>query len=199
VIAFLLIGGIGFVMLVLTWFLGELFDLGHGLADFVGGHLGDVSIGDHHLDVGHGSGDAHGPSPLSSRVIFTFMTAFGGGGAIATMYGLATLPGVGVAVGSGLLLGGAVYALSVAMFRQQSSSGFDLGSLVGRSARVVVSIPAHGAGQVTVGAGGGTSTLLARTADGSAVPLDHVVRVSEVQGDLLIVEPLPAKPAGTTS
>ena len=191
-IAFLLIGGIGFFMLVLTWFLGELFDLGHNLADVVvPDAVGDLSAG---LGT-HGAGAEHGPSPLSSRVIFTFMTAFGGGGAIASLYGLSTIASVGAGLAAGLVIGGAIYALSVAMFRQQSSSGFDLGSLIGRPGRVVVAIPAQGTGQVAIEAGGGTSTLLARAGDGSAVPQDRSVRVVRVEGNVLVVETLPASVA----
>jgi membrane protein implicated in regulation of membrane protease activity len=194
-VAFLLIGGIGFFMLVLTWFLGELFDLGHNVAGFFGDHLGDVTVGDHHVEIGHHGTDlGPAPSALSSRVIFAFMTAFGGAGAVASSYGLSALPSVAVALGAGLLLGGIVYAFSLAIYRQQATSGFDLGSLVGRSARVVVSIPSGGTGQISVGAGGGTSTMLARSHDGSAVPPDRVVRVIEVQGDLLIVEAEPGAP-----
>lgn len=185
-IAFLLIGGIGFFLLVLTWFLGELFDLGHGIADFFGDHLGDMAGGDHHVGS---AGAEHGPSPLSSRVIFAFMTAFGAGGASASLYHLPTLASVGVAFGAGLVLGGLVYALSVVIHGQQSSSGFELASLVGRSGRVVVSIPRDGTGQVLVGVGGGTNSLLARSRDGSPVPVDGAVRVVEVRGDLLLVEP----------
>ena len=106
------------------------------------------------------------PSPLSSRVIFAFMTAFGGGGAAASVYGLSTLPSVGIGLGSGLVIGGLVYGLTLAVFRQQATSGFEVASLVGKSGRVVITIPAGGTGQVSVAAGGGSSTLLASARDG---------------------------------
>ena len=154
-VAFLLIGGIGFFMLVLTWILGELFDLGHGLAGFFGEHVGDVSVEGHHLELGHHveGGGMPAPSPLSSRVIFAFMTAFGGGGAAASVYGLSTLPSVGIGLGSGLVIGGLVYGLTLAVFRQQATSGFEVASLVGKSGRVVIAIPAGGTGQVSVADG----------------------------------------------
>src|SRR2546422_11283102 len=94
-------------MLVLTWILGELFDLGHGLAGFFGEHVGDVSVEGHHLELGHHveGGGMPSPSPLSSRVIFAFMTAFGGGGAAASGYGLSTLPSVAGRLGPGVAVG----------------------------------------------------------------------------------------------
>jgi len=189
-VAFLLIGGIGFFMLVLTWILGELFDLGHGLAGFFGEHVGDVSVEGHHLELGHHveGGGMPTPSPLSSRVIFAFMTAFGGGGAVASVYGLSTLPSVGIGLGSGLVIGGLVYALTLAVFRQQATSGFEVASLVGKPGRVVIAIPAGGTGQVSVAAGGGSSTLLASARDGDAVPEGSTVRVVQVQGDRLVIE-----------
>ena len=189
-VAFLLIGGIGFFMLVLTWILGELFDLGHGLAGFFGEHVGDVSVEGHHLELGHHveGGGMPSPSPLSSRVIFAFMTAFGGGGAAASVYGLSTLPSVGIGLGSGLVIGGLVYALTLAVFRQQATSGFEVASLVGKSGRVVITIPAGGTGQVSVAAGGGSSTLIASARDGDAVPEGSTVRVVQVQGDRLVIE-----------
>lgn len=176
--AFLLIGSVGFIMLVLTWFIGELFDLGHDLTGFFGGdHAGDVS-----------DGPDGGPSPFSSRVIFTFMTAFGGGGAVASMYGLPVIACVGVGTLLGVVMGGATYAFARILYGQQASSGFDVGSLVGQPARVTVAIAPGKSGQVVVSAGGGSSTLLARTRDGVALPEGEMVRVVQVQGDVLYVE-----------
>ena len=58
--AFLVIFGVGLALLAVTFILGEIFDFGD------------------HGDLGAD------PSPLSSRVIFVFATAFGGCGFIGT-------------------------------------------------------------------------------------------------------------------
>jgi len=198
VIAFLVIGGIGFFMLVLTWFLGELFDFGHDVAGWFGDHLGEINVDGHHLELGGADGatDA-GPSPLSSRVIFAFMTAFGGGGAIASLYHLPMVGSVLVALAAGLAIGGATFGVARLLFQQQASSTVQASSLVGRSGRVEIGIPDQGAGQVAVAAGGGTSTLLARSRTGRAIPAGASVRIAEVQGNLLIVEAeAPEHPAG---
>jgi len=177
VVAFLFIGGIGFLMLALTWLMGELFDLGHEVASFFGDHEGGLDSE---------AADA-GPSPFSSRVIFTFMTAFGGGGAAATMYGLSTPRAVGVALAAGVLMGAATWAFARLVFRQQATSGLEMSALVGRTGRVAVGIPAGGVGQVSVSAAGGSSTFLARAANGEAITAGGTVSIAKVEGDVLLV------------
>lgn len=190
--AFLLIGGIGFFLLVITWFMGELFDLGHEVADFFGDHLGSLEVDGHHVELGHGTdaGEA-GPSPFSSRIIFAFMTAFGGGGAIATIYGLSVPVSALIGVAAGVVIGGATWVVARILWQQQGSSGFEMASLVGQTGRVAVAIPAGGTGQVTVSAGGGSSTLLARARGGAAVAPGSLVRIVGIEGDLLLVDRTP--------
>lgn len=198
-IAFLIIGGIGFVMLVATWFVGEIFDIGHDVAGWFGDHLGDINVDGHHVEIGHGgAGGDVGPSPFSSRVIFSFMTAFGGGGAIASLYHLPMGISVLVAIGSGLAIGAATWGFANLLFQQQASSTLQSETLVGRDGRVEISIPAGGSGQVAVAAGGGTNTWVARSRAGQAVPAGTAVRVVEAQGNLLVVEPVMSpSPAGS--
>jgi membrane protein implicated in regulation of membrane protease activity len=188
-IAFLVIGGIGFALLVITWVAGELFDFGSDVAGWFGLDGGaDVSDGDF--------GD--GPSPLSSRVLFTFLTAFGGGGAIATIYGLSTMPASLVGVVSGVVLGGLTWAVARGLWRQQSTSTLEMSSLVGRRARVAVAIPAAGPGQVTVHGGSGSSTFLALSRDGAVIPHTAEVEIIALEGDTLIVRAVSSdsRPAG---
>ncbi len=188
-IAFLVIGAVGFLMLVVTWFLGELFDFGHDVAGWFGDHLGEINVDGHHVELGGGNeagGDA--PSPLSSRVVFTFMTAFGGGGAIASLYQLPMALSVLAALGAGLVLGGVTFGIANLLYRQQASSTVRAEALVGRVGRVEIAIPAGGTGQVTVAAGGGASTLLARSRGGETIASGAPVRIAEVQGNLLVVE-----------
>jgi membrane protein implicated in regulation of membrane protease activity len=188
-LVYLVIGGIGFLLLVITWFVGELFDVGHDVAGFFGDHLSSFDVDGHHVEVGHhGDVGEAGPSPFSSRVIFTFMTAFGGGGSIASLYGLSVIPSAMVAIGSGLVLGSATYAMARVIWRQSSSSAVEVSQLVGRTARVVVRISGAEAGQVTLAAGGGTTTLLARSRTGETIAEGSQVKIHEVEGDVLVVE-----------
>lgn len=188
--AFLVVGGIGFFMLVLTWFIGELFDVGHDVAGFFGDHVPSLDVGQTHIDLGgHPDTTDVGPSPFSSRVIFAFMTAFGAGGAIGSLMGLGTLVNCAIGLGSGAILGGATFGIARLMWKQGGTSGVEVANIKGRSGRVTIGIPAGGAGQVSVLAGGGSMTLIARTRDGSALSEGTAVRIVDVQGDLLLVEP----------
>lgn len=184
-IAFLVIGGIGFVMLVATWVVGEIFDLGHDVAGWFGDHGGDFNVD----EIG-GAGGEVGPSPFSSRVIFAFLTAFGGGGAIASLYHLSMGPSLLVAIGSGLAIGAATWGVANLLFQQAASSTIQSDTLVGREGRVEVTIPAGGAGQVAVSAGGGSNTWVARNRSGQGIAAGSAVRVVEAQGNLLVVEPV---------
>ena len=198
-IAFLIIGGIGFVMLVATWFMGEIFDIGHDIAGWFGDHLGEINVDGHHVELGHGgAGGDVGPSPFSSRVIFSFMTAFGGGGAIASLYHLPMGFSILIAIGSGVALGAATWGFANLLFQQQASSTVQSETLVGREGRVEIGIPAGGAGQVAVSAGGGSNTWVARSRGGESLAAGSAVRVVEAQGNLLVVEPVKnASPAGS--
>jgi membrane protein implicated in regulation of membrane protease activity len=178
-IAFLVIGGIGFALLVITWVAGELFDFGQDVAGWFGGGGGDAGGFEGDLDGG--------PSVFSSRVIFTFLTAFGGGGAIATIYGLSAVPASAIGVVSGVLLGGLTWAVARGLWRQQATSTLEMSSLVGRRARVAVAIPAGGPGQITVNVGSGSSTFLALSRDGGAIAHTAEVEIVALEGDTLIV------------
>lgn len=178
---FLIIGGIGFSLLVFTWIVGEMFDLGHDLAGIFGHEAGDAGLNlDGHIDAG--------PSPFSSRVIFTFLTAFGGGGAIATTYGQSTGVSVLFGLAAGLAMGTATWLFARMLWRQQSSSTLEVASLVGKRGRVVVGMDTATTGQVTLLVGGGTSTFLARSR-GGAIPAGDNVEVFSTDGDTLIVHP----------
>ena len=83
---FAAIGLIGFLFLLLSLVIGELFD--------------------HGADLGHGGFEHGGPGFLSSRVLSVLVTAFGGTGAIATQMGAGTMVSsiIGAVVGLTLIL-----------------------------------------------------------------------------------------------
>ncbi|HEX7879809.1 MAG TPA: NfeD family protein [Candidatus Eisenbacteria bacterium] len=178
-VGFLVIGGVGFTLLVFTWVVGEMFDLGHDLATFVGHEIGtaNIEMGGHEMA---------GPSPFSSRVVFTFLTAFGGGGAVAAACGQPMWASILYGKGAGLTVAASTWLLARLLWRRQSSSTLEVSSLVGCRGRVVVGVGVGALGQVTLLVGGGSSTFLARSA-GDAIPAGDSVLVVASEGDTLIV------------
>jgi membrane protein implicated in regulation of membrane protease activity len=164
---FLVIASVGFAFLMISLVFGEVFD-----------HF-DTSL-DH--DLSHG-----GPGFFSSRVLGVFITAFGGFGAIGTHYGLGPMPASALGFGSGLIFGGAVYVFARFLYGQQASSEVLSTDLVGQSARVVVTIPSGGVGQVRCRVGEELIDKVARARDGSSIPEHTTVRVEEVLGEVVIV------------
>jgi membrane protein implicated in regulation of membrane protease activity len=164
---FLGIAAVGFLFMMVSLLFGEVFE------HFDGGL-------DHDLDHG-------GPGFFSSRVIGVFVTAFGGFGAIATHYGLGALPASLVGLGSGVIFGGAVYLFARFLYGQQASSELRSQDLVGQAARVVVTIPEGGVGQIRCRLGEELVYKVARAGDNSAIPENSVVTVQEVLGEVVIV------------
>ena len=128
---FLAISAVGFVFLVVSFVFGEVFD-----------RFGFDHDTDHDVDGGGG------PTFFSPRVLSVFITAFGGAGAIATYYGLSTLPASGVGLFSGGAFGAMIYAFARFLFGQQATTEVKTGDFVGQTARVIISIPKDGVGQV---------------------------------------------------
>jgi membrane protein implicated in regulation of membrane protease activity len=166
---FLTITTIGFLFLVVSLLFGELFD-----------HFGDGGF-DHDFDHG-------GPGFFSTRVISVFIMAFGGFGAIASQYGLSPLPASGIGFAGGFIFGSIIYGFLHFLYSQQSTSEVSTEDLVGQSARVIVSIPAGGLGQVRCRIGEQLVDKIARSKDGQAIPENTAVRIAELLGETAIVE-----------
>ena len=163
---FLAVCAVGFLFLLISLVFGGLFDFFET---------------DHDFDVG-------GPGFFSSRVMAVFVTAFGGFGAVATYYGLGAVPASLVGFGSGLVFGGAIYALARVLYNQQASTDVRAGDLVGAIGRVVVGIPAGGVGQIRVRLGEELMDKIARTRDGIAIAENTSVQIEEVLGETVIVK-----------
>lgn len=166
---FLVIAAIGFVFLLISLVVGDIFD----------------SIGfETDLD---GGADGHGL--LDSRVISVFFTAFGGFGAIGIQMGLSIFSSSLLGMAGGLILGGLVSLFARFLYKQQSSSSVTTAQLVGRSAQVTVSIAPGNLGQVSCRIGEERVEKLARARDNREIKAGVTVRVEEVAGDSLIVSP----------
>lgn len=165
-LVFLAISAVGFLFLAISLLFGELFD-----------HLGV----DHDLDTG-------GPGFLSARIMSVFITAFGGLGALSTHYGLSPIPASLVGAGSGFAFAGVIYAFARFLYGQQATSQVQSSDLVGQIARVVVSIPAGGVGQIRCRVGEELVDKIAQSLDGTAIPEHASVIVDAIVGETVIVK-----------
>ena len=166
---FLAIAALGFVFLLLSMVVGDIFD----------------SFG---FDTGlDGGADGHGL--LDSRVISVFVTSFGGFGAIGIQMGLGIVPSSLVGLAGGIVLGGLVSLFARFLYKQQSSSSIGTSQMIGRTAQVIVSIGPGSLGQVSCRIGEERIEKLARSKDNREIKAGAMVRVDEIAGDSVIVSP----------
>ena len=167
---FLGIAAIGFIFLLISLIFGEIFEhFDHG--------------GFEH-DFGHG-----GPSFFSVRVLSVFVTSFGGFGAVGTHYGLSPLASSGVGFASGMGFAWLIYAFARFLHNQQASTEVKSSDVVGQTARVIITIPAGGVGQIRCRVGEELIDKIARSKDGQAIAENAVVQVEESLGEVVIVRP----------
>ena len=171
-------------------------DIGHVGGDF-GGHGG--------LDFGHGEvggvGDiasdtvAYGEvgfSPFSPIVIASFLTGFGTFGIVGREWiGLGAPASALFAVGCGLAVGAIMFTIMVKIFvAGQGSSHAVVALLKGLTAEVITPIPERGMGEVAYVARDSRYTAPARSTTGEEIPRGTGVRIVEVVGGSVLVEPL---------
>lgn len=153
--AFLIIGAVGALFLVISVLLDGLFD-----SFFEGIEFGD--------------------GYLSGPALFGFLTALGFGGALAMSAGLST----GGATVAGIAAGGAMGALAGFVTRSAMNMRTDAtpttGALEGLEGVVITAIPVDGSGEITVRMGGQPVKLAARcpqapVASGTAVVVDRAL------------------------
>lgn len=167
-VVFLVIGGIGFLFLLASLVLGDIFDT-------FGADTGPASA-----DVDFGF--------LDSRVIAVFITAFGGFGAIGVQMGFGAVASSGFG-----LFGGVVFAAVVSLFGkflvgQQASSSVTDDDLIGRSAQVAVAIKPGEVGQVSIRVGDERVEKLARSARDEEIKAGKLVKITAIAGDSVMVE-----------
>jgi membrane protein implicated in regulation of membrane protease activity len=165
---FLVIGGIGFVFLLVSLVVGDIFEM------FGGG----VDIGDGGVDFGF----------LDSRVLAVFITAFGGFGAIAAQTGFGALASSFVGLFGGVFFAAMVSVFGRFLISQQASSSVTDNDLIGRSAQVTVAIKSGEIGQITARIGDERIDRIARSRDGEEIKAGTMVVVAAVAGDSVIVE-----------
>src|SRR5688572_25481640 len=166
---FLAIAAIGFVFLLISLIVGDIFD----------------SLG---FDTGvDGGADGHGL--LDSRVISVLVTSFGGFGAIAIQMGMGIVASSLIGLAGGVVLGGLVSLFARFLHQQQSSSSVGAAQMIGRTAQVVVAIAPGSLGQISCRVGEERIERLARSRDNLEIKAGAMVRVEEIAGDSVIVSP----------
>ncbi len=159
---FLSLAGIGLLFLLVSAFAGDHIEV-HPEVEVGGGHMG-------------------------VRAVAVFLTAFGTVGAIARWYEMGNLASSMWGLLAGLLLS-VVYVLTMGLVRsQEADSLIQDAELVGCTGRISVAIAEGSLGEVSCNLKGQTTRRMVRAADGHAVAEGTMVRVKEVQGDVLIVE-----------
>ena len=166
---FLAIAAVGFVFLLISLVVGDIFD----------------SLG---FETGlDGGADGHGF--LDSRVISVFVTSFGGFGAIGIQMGLGIVTSSLLGLAGGVVLGGLVSLFARFLYKQQSSSSVGTAQMIGRTAQVIVSIAPGSLGQVSCRIGEERIEKLARSKDNREIKAGAIVRVDDIAGDSVIVSP----------
>jgi membrane protein implicated in regulation of membrane protease activity len=154
--------------------------------------VGEIFGGDHDAghDAGHGDADhGGGPSVFSTRIMASFLTAFGVGGVIGRYYDLSHPAASGVGVFLGVVMSGIVYQFARLLYSQQASSELHMTGLVGTAAEVSVAIPADGVGQIVITTGGERTEHIARSADQTAITRGTSVIITGIGGDAVAVAP----------
>jgi membrane protein implicated in regulation of membrane protease activity len=181
-IVYATIAAVGFVILLVMLFTGDVLGGGHDV-DLHGGAFGEA-------DADHG-----GPGIFSLRIMASFITAFGVGGVVGRYLGLSHPAASGVGIVSGIVLSGIVYQFARLLYSQQASSEIQMARLVGHPAEVSVAIPANGVGQVVLSMAGERSEHIARSQDGKPLPRGAGVVITALTGDSVVVS---RGPGGST-
>ncbi|MGA3373489.1 MAG: hypothetical protein ABSC48_17195 [Terracidiphilus sp.] len=153
------------------------------------GHDHDGGM-DHDHDHGHdgGSGNEPAVSIFSIKVIGTFITGFGAGGAIAQYLWGSIFRSSFAGLLVGAIMGALMYLVMELLYSQQSTSLVQTASLVGSPATVTSEIDANSLGQVTVRTGIEAPTYLARAAHGKHFAKGAAVVVVATSGAEVVVD-----------
>ncbi len=163
---FVIIGGVGFLFLLVSLVLGDLFDM-------AGVHFDGPDSGDFGF--------------LDSRVLSVFITAFGGFGAIGVQLGWGALLSSLFGLLGGGIFGGIVSLFGRFLFSQQASSSVTDDDLIGRTAQVTVAIKEGQVGQISCRVGDERVEKIARSTGGEELKAGTVVKVMSIAGDSVIV------------
>jgi membrane protein implicated in regulation of membrane protease activity len=167
IMLFAIIGGLGFVFLLASLVLGDIFEMFGADADL--------------------GGDGHDFGLLDSRILAVFLTAFGGFGLIAAWSGFGAVTSSLFGLLGGVIFGGVVSAFGRFLVSQQSSSSVTDDDLIGRTAQVTVTIKPGELGQISAKIGDERVEKLARTKGGEEIKPGSIVKIAAIAGDSVLV------------
>lgn len=140
------------------------------------------------------SGDvAHWFQPM---VLFSGLTVLGGAGVLLTKYtGLGSVYVLILGILAAVLAAVLLYLLYVKpMSNTENSIAFSMKDLVGHIGEVTVAIPSRGYGEVVLRIGGGLTNQIAKSFDGTDIPLGMRVVIVDTEPDTLLVSILDTEP-----
>ena len=140
-------------------------------------------------DIGaDGDGDSPGGGLVNLTVISTFITVFGGAGALMHYtFKAGAGPGLGAALAVAFSLA-AVMALLLRKIVSSTQAGSETQSAKGMSAEVITPIPEGGLGEIAYVAKGSRYVSPAREKGGGAVGKSAAVVIVEMSGATCVVE-----------
>ncbi len=174
---------------------------GHGAGHGHGGGGGHGTV--HVATAGHGAASAHGAAQgqtgvrsggtgnlniLSFQIVFLFVAGFGVGGYFPALVGFGTFVTLLFGVAGGVALAAIGYFVINIFYSRQSDSNINSEEYVGLTGIIVTSINGNSVGRVRCEIGTSRDTFLAKSADGSSVPVNSVVRITAMVGSTAVVE-----------
>ncbi len=163
---FLIIGGIGFLFLMISFLVGDLLEALHF----------DLS-----LDAGNSFGI------FDTRVLSVFLTTFGFISALCIQLAFGTLVSMIFGLGSGIILGGLVFAFGYFLYSQQSTSSVSDEDMIGRTAQVIVGIRPESIGQISCLIGEERVEKIARARNGREIKTGETVYIEDITSEAVIV------------
>jgi len=124
----------------------------------------------------------------SFQMLLLFVAGFGIGGYFASSSALGFVLTMLAGTAGGLALAAIGYFGINFFYRRQGDSNIESREYVGLTGTVITSIGAGAVGQVRCQIGTSTDTFLARAADGTAIPINSVVRVLDMVDSTAVVE-----------
>lgn len=192
------------IVYLVSFFLGLGFAILSGLLSGVfSGHaeaVGDLDFGGHAPDVGGGGPHIHGPEgdvgfpAVSPVTISTFIATFGGTGIIMMKVIAPNQPfylHLPVAVATAFGVSAVVFYLFYKVFgRGYVSSAPSQSEILGLEAKVDITIPAEGVGQISYTCGGTSFTAPARANSKAEIKAGSRVKIARIVGGTYFVEPI---------
>ena len=184
---YLIMAILGAAILVVMMFAGDFFHVGGPDLDIGGG-------GPAGPDFESGAG----PSPMGLPILMFSITMIGVIGAVFTYIGVKWYLTMIISIGGSLVVAFVAYLIFARMFKQMSSDAHeDISRFKGRTGNVTIRIPKGKEGQVVFSSDKSGRFTVGATSDVD-IPVDGVVVVTDILGDIVEVKPRTKSKSKTT-